>query len=92
MADDINAARRAELLAQRAVLEPQIRGLHDDVLTIISDDLKAAFQHQIMVKERRRDLIDAEVAGMDIAEAREPERQMAALKNRVARSRRLTGV
>ncbi len=65
MADDINAGRRAELLAQRAALEPQIRGLHDDVLTIISADLKAAFDHQITVKERRRDLIDAELAGMD---------------------------
>lgn len=65
MADDINAARRAELLAQKAELEPVIRGLHDDSLTIVSPELKAAFDHQIAVKERRRSLIDDELASMD---------------------------
>ena len=70
MADDINAERRAELLAQRAVLEPIIRGLHDDSLTLVSAELKAAFDHQIAFYEARRDLIDDEVAEMDATNAK----------------------
>lgn len=65
MADDINPDRRTELLAQKAVLEPIIRGLHDDSLTIISAELKASFDHQIVFYEDRRRLIDEELAGMD---------------------------
>jgi hypothetical protein len=69
MADDINPDRRAELLAQKAVLEPIIRGLHDDVLTLTSPELKAQFQGQIEWYEARRDLLDHELAGMDAANA-----------------------
>jgi hypothetical protein len=69
MADDINAGRRTELLAQKAALEPVIRGLHDDTLTLISAELKAAFDHQIGVKERRQRLIDTELAAMDATNA-----------------------
>lgn len=62
MADDINPARRAELLAAIAVLEPQIRGLHDLMTTSISADLKNAIQHQIDVRERRHELLVGEIA------------------------------
>ncbi len=65
MADDINPARRTELLAAIAVLEPQIRGLHDLITTSISDDLKAAIQHQIVVRERRDSLLHMEIAALD---------------------------
>jgi hypothetical protein len=65
MADDINPQRRAELVATRDDLEPVLRGLHDTALTIISSDLKAAFDHQINVKQRRLDLVNAELDAMD---------------------------
>jgi hypothetical protein len=69
MADDINAGRRAELLAQKAALEPVIRGLHDDSLTIISPELKSKFDAQIVFYETRRSLIDDEISGMDATNA-----------------------
>lgn len=67
MADDLNPARRAELLAALAVLAPQIRGLHDLADIPASDDLKTAIGNQIAARERRRDLINAEIATMDAA-------------------------
>lgn len=65
MAEDINPARRAELLAAIAVLEPQIRGLKDLMGASISDDLKAAVQHQIVVREQRHGLLVGEIATLD---------------------------
>ncbi len=69
MAEDINPARRTELLAAIAVLEPQIRGLHDLMATSISPDLQAAVQHQITVRERRNSLLHAEITAMDMVNA-----------------------
>lgn len=65
MADDINPARRAELLAAIAVLEPQIRGLQDLMGTSISGDLKNAIQHQIDVRTHRHGLLVGEIATLD---------------------------
>lgn len=65
MADDPNPALRAELIAAQKVLAPQIRGLHDLVATSISADLAAAINQQIIVRERRRDLIQAALDRLD---------------------------
>lgn len=67
MADDINFDRRTELEAALDVLEPQIRGLHDLAAVSISRDLKAAIDREVAARERRRNLIRAEIAEMDQA-------------------------
>jgi hypothetical protein len=65
MADDINPELRAELKAAKAVLEPQIRGLHDLISTSISGDLKAQIAVQIEIRERRRDKIQVVLNDLD---------------------------
>lgn len=67
MADDVNPALRAELVAANAVLAPQIRGLHDLADIPTSDDLKAAIAKQIDGREHRGLLIDAVIAALDSA-------------------------
>lgn len=65
MADDINPAKRAELLAAEAVLAPQIRGLHDLGTTSISTELKATIATQVAVREQRAGLIQAVLNCLD---------------------------
>lgn len=67
MADDPNPALRAELVAAIEVLAPQIRGLHDLALVSITADLAAEISKEIVVRERRRDLINAVIAMLDSA-------------------------
>src|SRR3954468_10099819 len=65
MADDVNPALRAELEAAKAVLEPQIRGLHDLTHVSISSDLEQEILLQVEKRERRRDLIQSVLDGLD---------------------------
>ena len=65
MADDINAARRTELNNQLVTLAPEIRGLDDLARTSVSPDLAARITAQSDTLKRRRDLIQAELNGMD---------------------------
>jgi len=65
MADDINAARRTELNNQMTIIAPQIRGLDDLARTSVSPDLAAKLTAQSDIIKRRRDLIQAELTGMD---------------------------
>jgi hypothetical protein len=73
MADDINPARRTELVAARDKLAgtptsetPSIkRGLEDLVLTVVSDNLRAAYSHQLESVNRRINLIENELAWLD---------------------------
>lgn len=65
MAADPNPALRAELLAARGVLDPEIRGLHDLALVSISAELKTAIQEQITVRERRVNLVQAVIEALD---------------------------
>jgi hypothetical protein len=75
MAADPNPALRSELNAALAVLAPQIRFLHaikavaesPDPLAAssISPDLLVEIKAQIVVRERRRDLIKAVIANLD---------------------------
>ncbi len=65
MADDVNAALRAELMDRLAVLQPQIRGFHDLIDTSISEDLRAVFRKEIENRERRRDLIQTVINHLD---------------------------
>ena len=65
MADDPNPELRAELMAALAVLEPQIRGLHDLAVVSISSELAAAIQEQIAEREKRQSLLRAALASLD---------------------------
>ncbi len=65
MADDPNPALRAELEAALAVLDPQIRGLHDLAVVSISAELAAAIQQQIAEREKRQQLLRAALASLD---------------------------
>jgi len=69
MPADVNPALRAELMAALAVLEPQIRGLHDLAAVSISPELLTQIDAQIASRERRRDLIQAVLASLDAANA-----------------------
>lgn len=76
MADDLNPAKRAELMAQIVILDPQIRGLHDIAAVSISADLKTLVAEVTAERERRRDYIqnvldamDQTVAAMETLEA-----------------------
>jgi len=69
MADDINAARRTELNNQLNVIAPQIRGLDDLAKTSVSPDLAATITAESDILKRRRDLIQAELNGMDSVNA-----------------------
>lgn len=65
MADDPNPELRAELLAALAVIDPQIRGLHDLAVVSISAELAAAIQQQIVERERRQRLLQAAIASLN---------------------------
>lgn len=65
MADDPNPALRAELIAARAVVDPQIRGMHDLVTVSITDELRTKIDEEIVIRERRRDLIQAVIDALD---------------------------
>lgn len=67
MADDINPQFRAELEAAKAVLDPQIRGLHDLTRVSISGDLIQAVNYQIEIRERRRGIIQKILGLLDQA-------------------------
>jgi hypothetical protein len=69
MADNIHAARRAELEAALSVLEPQIRGLDDLSHVSITSALAAEVSGQSVACKRRRDLIQAELDAMDACDA-----------------------
>lgn len=73
MANDVNSALRAELLAAQIVLEPQIRGLHDLVTVSITEGLRAAIHEQITARERRRDLIQGVLDQLDATNAAQDE-------------------
>lgn len=57
MADDVNPALRAELNAAIAVIDPQIRGLHDIAVVSISATLLTEVNKEIFDRERRRVLL-----------------------------------
>lgn len=65
MADDINPALRAELVAQQNTLAPQIRGEHDLIATSISPELRAQIQADVLHREHRRDLIQSVLENLD---------------------------
>lgn len=65
MAADPNPALRAQLIADRASLAPQIRGLPDVANTSVSADMVAALNQQLHVRVRRRDLIQAVLDQLD---------------------------
>lgn len=65
--NDPNPARRAELNAALAVVNPQIRGLQDLSVTSISAELKAQIALQVDARSRRVTLINAELAALDTA-------------------------
>ena len=75
MAADPNPALRAELMAARDILAPQLRGLH--FLEVISDDgLKDSINTSISIRTQRDNLLvtalaslDAALAAMDALEA-----------------------
>jgi len=57
MADDVNPALRAELDAAIAVIDPQIRGLHDIAVVSITTNLLIEVNKEISDRERRRVLL-----------------------------------
>jgi hypothetical protein len=65
MADDPNPALRAELQAAIDVLAPQIRGLTDLDTISLSSDLKAAIDQQIVVRQRRSNLLSSVISTLD---------------------------
>ncbi len=68
MAADPNPVLRAELEAALAVLAPQIRGLHDWATPVsISPELVGEINDEIVVRERRRDLIQKVLDDLDQA-------------------------
>lgn len=69
MVDDVNPALRAELEAAKAILEPQIRGLHDLSHVSISPELNEEIQKQIEIRERRQNLIQTNIERLDSANA-----------------------
>ncbi len=69
MADDLNPAKRAEIVAAIAVVKPQIRGLGDIVAASISPPLQALVRTQSGVRVRRHTLLQAVIDSMDAAVA-----------------------
>jgi len=67
VADDINPALRTELVAALAVLTPELRGLHDLTTVSISPALASSVWLQIVIRERRRDLIQLAIDSLDNA-------------------------
>ena len=67
MADDINPALRAELVAALDVLTPELRGLHDLTNVSISPELASSVWLQIVIRERRSNLIQLMINAMDNA-------------------------
>ena len=65
MATDPNPALRAEIQAALAVVQPQIRGLHDLLETDISPALKAVITSTVQARENRQNLLLAVIRGLD---------------------------
>ena len=65
MATDPNPALRAELEAALAVIDPQIRGLHDLAVVSISEELATAIKEEIAVRERRQQLLNMTLGRLD---------------------------
>jgi hypothetical protein len=65
LATDPNPALRDEMRRAQAVLEPQIRGLHDFIAVSLSDEMRADVNIQIISRERRRGLIASVIANLD---------------------------
>lgn len=65
MADDPNPTLSAELMAARAVLAPQIRGLADLLTTTTSGDLHARIVDVNAMRHHRDDLLVAALAARD---------------------------
>jgi len=68
MANDINPALRAELVAADATLDPQLRGLHDLLGTSITEELRLSVGHEIDWRSERDNLILATIAAIDAAQ------------------------
>jgi uncharacterized coiled-coil protein SlyX len=66
VADDPNAALRAELEAAKAVLDEQIRGLQKMANDPLSAALLGEINGQIAERQQRVDLIDAALRQMDL--------------------------
>jgi hypothetical protein len=66
---DPNPELRAELEAALAVLEPELRGLRDLFVVSVSPALQSSINDQILVRQRRVDLINATLAALDSAVA-----------------------
>ena len=62
---DPNPALRAELEAAKAVLEPELRGLRDLFVVSISAPLQSSVNDQILVRQRRLDLINEVLNALD---------------------------
>src|SRR6478735_4071271 len=69
MANDINPALRAKLVAADAALDPQLRGLHDLLGTSITEELRLSIGHEIDWRSERDNLILATVTAIDAAQA-----------------------
>lgn len=65
MAADPNPELREEVEAAKAVLKPQIRGLHDMALVSISHDLRQTVTDETVNRERRYELLQAVTDQLD---------------------------
>ena len=65
MATDPAPALRAQLIADRDAMAPQIRGLPDIAATSVSADMIVAINQQLHIRQRRRDLINAVLEMLD---------------------------
>jgi hypothetical protein len=64
-ATDPNPALRAELLAAKAILDPQIRGLRHLATPDLSDELNLSISEQVVIRERRDILVQAVLDQLD---------------------------
>ena len=76
MADDINPALRAELLAALAVIQPQLRGMRVLAAVGVSSDLMSLLNSEIAERQNRATLVqnvlnelDATVSALGLLEA-----------------------
>jgi hypothetical protein len=65
MADDPNPPLSAALVAARAILGPQIRGLSDLAATSVSPELRAKLQEVLAARQHRDQLIIDAMAARD---------------------------